>query len=464
MDHVCAKFLFHPIGAPGRNNLKDLLENGDGQPMNIMQHPRAPRKIAVIGAGISGMSAAYRLSQSHDVTLIEAERRLGGHARTRLAGRNGDQPVDTGFIVFNYATYPHLTALFDELDVPVTPSDMSFGASFRGGALEYALANADKLFAQRKNLLNPKFLRMCRDILRFNARAGATVAGRNLTIREMLAELRTGSYFRDHYLLPFSGAIWSTPTEKVLDFPAHALVQFFQNHGLMDTKGQHQWYTVDGGSVQYVSRLGSAMTQAGVKIRLGCPVAGIRRRPHGVEVRMKGSEWEPFDEVILATHSDISLGMLADATEDERDVLSAVRYQPNDMILHSDASLMPRKRKVWSSWCYAEGKTKSSDRIDLSYWMNSLQPWLKTEDLFVTLNSTRPIREDLIWDQATFHHPVFDTAALHAQEKARQINGLNRTWLCGAWMRNGFHEDGIASAMDVVTAIEAREMLPVAAA
>ena len=431
--------------------------------MTTMNQAYRPRKIAVIGAGISGMSAAYRLSHNHDVTLIEAERRLGGHARTRIAGRNRDQSVDTGFIVFNYATYPYLTGLFDELDVPVIESDMSFGASFRGGALEYALANADKLFAQRRNLLNPKFLRMCRDILRFNNRAADTVEGRSLTIGEMLEELRTGSYFRDHYLLPFSGAIWSTPTEKVLDFPAHALVSFFKNHGLMDPKAQHQWYTVDGGSIQYVSRLANAMTERGVKIRLGTPATGVRRGPMGVEVRVKGGTWERFDEVVLATHSDISLSMLADATPDERAVLSAVKYQPNDMILHSDASLMPRARKVWSSWCYAEGKEKSSERIDLTYWMNSLQPWLTGEDLFVTLNSTRPVREDLIWDQATFHHPVFDHAALQAQAKATEINGRNSTWLCGAWMRNGFHEDGIASAMDVVSGIEARTALPVAA-
>ncbi|MBM1220470.1 FAD-dependent oxidoreductase [Ponticoccus sp. SC2-23] len=431
--------------------------------MNMISRAVAPKKIAVIGAGIAGMSAAYKLSETHEVTLIESERRLGGHARTKMGGPHADQPVDTGFIVFNYVNYPHLTALFSDLDVPVVKSNMSFGASFAGGKLEYALANFDKLFAQRRNLANPKFLRMCRDILRFNARAADHASDPTLTIGELIERLRLGSYFRDHYLLPFSGAIWSTPTQKILDFPAYALVSFFQNHGLMDSKGQHQWFTVDGGSVQYVSRLGLAMTQKGVKIRLGCAVNGVRRTGDGVEIRAEGDEWERFDEVVFATHSDISLKLLSDPSEHEAQALGAIRFQPNDMVLHSDPSVMPKARKVWSSWCYAEGAQKSEDRIDLSYWMNSLQPWLKGDDLIVTLNSTRPIREDLIWDQATFQHPVFDAAALQAQRQVASLNGTNRTWFCGAWMKNGFHEDGIASAVDVVAGIGGQPALAVAA-
>jgi predicted NAD/FAD-binding protein len=422
------------------------------------------KRIAVIGAGISGMSAAYRLAADHEVTLYEAEGRIGGHARTRQAGPRGDQVVDTGFIVFNYATYPHLTALFDELDVPVTPSNMSWGASFRGGALEYGLADLGTVFAQRRNLASPRFLRMLRDILRFNARAlDASAADHDLTIGGLIERLGLSDGFRDHYLLPFSGAIWSTPTEKIMDFPAAAMVRFFRNHGLLNYSGQHSWYTVQGGSVAYVSRLQAAMRRAGVAIRLNAPIAGVRRGPRGVEVRAHGADWDLHDEVVFATHSDDTLAMLSDPTPDESRLLGAIRYQPNQVVLHSDPALMPRRHKVWSSWTYAEGARKSTDCIDLSYWMNSLQPWLTDIDLFVTLNATRPIRQELIWDEVTMRHPVFDRAAFAAQEEVALLNGENRTWFCGAWMRNGFHEDGIASAMAVVEAIRARVDLRVAA-
>jgi len=421
------------------------------------------KRIAVIGAGISGMSAAYRLAADHEVTLYESEGRIGGHARTRQAGPRSDQTVDTGFIVFNHATYPHLTALFAELGVPVTPSKMSWGASFRDGALEYGLADLDTIFAQRRNMLSPRFLRMIRDILRFNARAIEVSSDPDLAIGGLIERLGLSDDFRDHYLLPFSGAIWSTPTDKILDFPAAALVRFFRNHGLLHHTGQHPWFTVQGGSVAYVSRLQSAMRRAGVTIRLNAPIAGVRRGPRGVEVRARGTDWDLHDEVVFATHSDDTLAMLADATRAEAHLLGAIRYQPNHVVLHSDPSLMPRRRKIWSSWTYAEGPRKSSDAIDLSYWMNSLQPWLTEIDLFITLNATRPIRQELIWDEVTMRHPVFDRAAFAAQEEIALLNGENRTWFCGAWMRNGFHEDGIASAMAVVEAIRARADLRVAA-
>lgn len=421
------------------------------------------KRVAIVGAGISGMAAALRLAHDHDVTLYEAEGRIGGHARTRMAGPQGDQPVDTGFIVFNYATYPHLTALFAELDVPVTPSTMSFGASFRGGALEYGLADLGTLFAQRSNLVNPRFLRMIRDILRFNARAAEVATDPDMTIGTLIETLGLSDGFRDLYLLPFSGAIWSTPTEKILDFPAAAMVRFFRNHGLLHHSGQHQWWTVQGGSVAYVSRLEAAMRRAGVTIRLNAPVAAVRRTARGVELRAFGAEWDRHDEVVFATHSDDTLKMIIDPTPDEARLLGAIPYQPNRITLHSDPSLMPRRRKVWSSWTYAEGAQKSTDCIDLTYWMNSLQPWLNRDEMFITLNTTRPIREDLIWDEVTMRHPVYDRAALAAQEEIKLINGENRTWFCGAWMRNGFHEDGIASAMAIVDAIRVGADLRVAA-
>jgi predicted NAD/FAD-binding protein len=423
----------------------------------------APRKVAVIGAGVSGMGAAHLLAKDHRVVLYEAEKRLGGHARTRMAGPHGDTPVDTGFIVFNYANYPHLTALFKHLDVPVTKSNMSFGASFDGGRLEYALTSLNALFAQRRNAANPRFLRMVRDIFRFNALGLAASKQEGLTVGGLLEKLRLSRYFADHYLLPFSGAIWSTPKERILDFPAFAMLQFFDNHALLGATGQHQWYTVKGGSQEYVRRLAADMDARGVDIRLGAPIAAVRRMPFGVQVRAHGAEWETFDEVIFATHSDDTLAMLADPTHAENATLGAIRYQPNRVVLHSDTAIMPKRRSVWSSWIYSEDTGKTSDQIDLTYWMNSLQPWLSAADYMVTLNTTRTIREDLIWDEVTLRHPVFDTAALAAQRQAQAMNGSNRTWFCGAWMRNGFHEDGLSSAYDVANSLNAVERLQLAA-
>ena len=418
----------------------------------------APRNIAVIGAGISGMGAAHMLAKSHRVTLFEAEDRLGGHARTRMAGPAGDQAVDTGFIVFNYANYPHLAALFDELDVPVIPSNMSFGASIDGGRFEYGLASLQALFAQKRNAANPRFLRMVRDIFHFNAKALAASKEDGLTVAGLLDKLGTGPWFRDYYLLPLSGAIWSTPVEKIMDFPAHAMVQFFENHALLHHTGQHQWFTVQGGSHEYLSRLGASMENRGVRLRLGAPIDAIERSPIAVSIKPKGGEWEQFDEVVFATHSDDTLRLLADPSAQERHVLGAVKYQPNKIVLHSDETIMPKRKPVWSSWVYAEDADKQTDQIDLTYWMNSLQPWLKRDNFFVTLNTTRPIREDLIWDEVTLRHPVYDLAALDAQRAAAAMNGANRTWFCGAWMKNGFHEDGLSSAVDVVTAMNVAEL------
>lgn len=425
--------------------------------------PPAPRRrIAVIGGGISGMAAAHLLADSAEVVLFEAAARLGGHARTVLAGRNGDQPVDTGFIVFNKANYPHLTQLFDRLEVPYTESSMTFGASFGGGACEYALTSLDTLFAQKWRAGDPRFLRMIRDILHFNANAEAALRHPGMTIREFLRELGTGAWFRDRYLLPFSGAIWSTPCEGVMDFPAHALITFFRNHHLMSVEGQHQWYTVRGGSVEYVRRLQALLEAQGVILRLGCAVDAVRRAP-GPQVKTMGADWEDFDEVVFATHSDDSLRLLADPSPEERAALGAVGYQPNEAVLHCDAGQMPKRRKVWSSWVYVEPEGPKPDRIALSYWMNSLQPIPAEDPMFVTLNATRPIREELIYDSVTFRHPVYDLAALKAQETIRAMNGTRATWFCGAWMRNGFHEDGFASAVDVAEAMATRDGARIAA-
>ena len=424
----------------------------------------APSKIAVIGAGITGMGAAHLLAKDHRVVLFEAEGRLGGHARTKMAGPNRDQAVDTGFIVFNYANYPNLTALFNELNVPVVESTMSFGTSFNGGQMEYGLDSVDALFATRRNIANPKFLRMVRDILHFNKHGlAAGMADEALTVGGLLRKLGLSQYFADHYLLPFSGAIWSTPKEKIMDFPAHALLRFFDNHALLGVNGQHQWFTVQGGSQEYVRRLGDDMYQRGVDVRLGAGIDAVRRTTTGVEVKTTGAEWEAFDEVIFATHSDDTLAMLSDATAAETATLGAIKYQANSVVLHSDTSIMPKRRQVWSSWIYTEDAGKNTDQIDLTYWMNSLQPWLKGDDMMVTLNTTRQIDEKLIWDEVTLRHPVYDLAALEAQKQAAAMNGSNRTWICGAWMKNGFHEDGLSSAYDVVHALNAMERLSEAA-
>ena len=413
----------------------------------------ALRRIAVIGGGISGMAAAHLLANDHAVVLFEQEGRLGGHARTVMAGKRGDQPVDTGFIVYNKANYPHLVRLFEDLAVPVTESSMTFGASIAGGKLEYGLRSPDALFAQRRRIADPRFLGMLRDILRFNARAEQVAQNPNLTVGEFLRELRTGAWFRDYYILPLSGAIWSTPAQGILDFPAQALIRFMKNHALLSISGQHQWYTVKGGSIEYVRRLQSALTHAGVDLRLGASVAGVQRSPNGAMVRCEGSEWEPFDEVIFATHSDDALRLLADPSANEARLLGAVKYQPNEAVLHADTSLMPKHKSVWSSWVYTEPAGPKPKRIDLTYWMNSLQPIPQDDPLFVTLNSNRQIDERLIHDVVTFRHPVYDLAALAAQSGIRAMNGTNNTWFCGAWMKNGFHEDGFASAVDVVDAL-----------
>jgi uncharacterized protein len=421
-------------------------------PFENLRQP--PRRIAVIGAGISGLSAAMALSAANAVTLYEAETRLGGHARTVIAGRNGTQPVDTGFIVFNHVNYPHLTRLFDQLGVETAPSVMSFGASTMGGRLEYALASLDKIFAQRRRIADPRYLRMIADILRFNSKAEETVRP-GMTIADLLDTLRCGPWFRDHYITPFSGAIWSTPTRGILDFPAYALVNFFRNHALLTRRG-HQWHTVRGGSVQYVSRLAALLGRQGAEVRTGTPVQSVRRQAGGVIIHAAGSVPEVYDDVVLATHSDISLRILTDATPAERAALSAVRYQPNEAVLHADPALMPKNRKVWSSWNYVEPARARPDRISLTYWMNELQPIPKDDPLFVTLNAATTIREELIHDTVTFHHPVFDLAALQAQRDIAALNGNQNTWFCGAWMRNGFHEDGIATAMEAATALMAR--------
>ncbi|KGJ05833.1 Predicted NAD/FAD-binding protein [Paracoccus halophilus] len=414
----------------------------------------APQRIAIVGGGIAGLASAWLLSRAHRVTLFEAEPRLGGHARTVIAGRHRDRPVDTGFIVFNHVNYPHLTAMFRDLDVPVVKSDMSFGVSLDGGRVEYALRSANALFGQRRNILDPRFHGMIRDILRFNAGAEAAIeAAPQLTIAQMIAGMRLGARFRDHYLFPFCGAIWSTPDRDIGAFPARALVRFMRNHGLLSRCGQYPWWTVEGGSVTYVGRLQAALLRAGVDLRPGSPVLSVRRNEGRVSLRCRGGLAETFDQIVLATHADQALALLADPDPDETAGLSAIRFQPNRAVLHADPSVMPRLRRCWSSWV-ARGAAPGHG-VAVSYWMNRLQAIPEDDPLFVTLNPQGGIDERLIHDETTFRHPVFDHAALAAQERIRRLDGRHNTWFAGAWLRNGFHEDGFASAMRI-----ARRLLP----
>ncbi|KIT15315.1 hypothetical protein jaqu_29300 [Jannaschia aquimarina] len=408
------------------------------------------------------MAAALELARDHAVTLIESETRLGGHARTVIAGKNGDQPVDTGFIVFNKVNYPHLVALFDRLDVPIADSDMTFAASLRGGRLEYSTRTVDTLFAQRRNLLHPRFMGMVRDIMRFNANAAEARKDGSMSLREFLDSLGLGHAFREWYLGPISGAIWSTPRSEIMDFPAEAMIRFFDNHNLLHHSGQHAWFTVKGGSIEYVRRLEAELRRLGVEIRTGAPVQAVTRAHGGAQVKLDGAEWDSFDEVILATHADVSLRLLADADPEEQAILSRIRTQPNEAVLHSDPAQMPRNRKCWACWNYVEGDTPP-ERIGLTYWMNELQPIPKDDPLFVTLNPQTPIREDLIHDVTTFRHPLYDLPMLSAVEELKARNGTRGTWYCGAWMRNGFHEDGYASAVAVARAMARRDAVDAAA-
>lgn len=417
------------------------------------QFQGARKKIAIIGGGISGLSAAYYLTPHHDVTLFEAAPRLGGHARTVMAGKNGDQPVDTGFIVFNYVTYPYLTRLFRDLDVPVMKSEMSFAASINDGWLEYGLNNMGAITAQKSNLLRPQFYRMIADIIRFGKRAEAAATDDDKTIGELVDELGLGDWFRNNYLMPMCGAIWSTPVEDVDRFPAKSLVRFFRNHALLAGSGEHQWWTVKGGSIEYVRRLEAALLARGCSIRANTAIRHVQRGALDVRVMADQGVSATFDEVIMACHSDQALQILGeDATQAEVDALGRIRFQTNTAVLHCDANQMPRRRSCWSSWAY---RSQDGD-IGLTYWMNRLQNIPESDPLFVTLNPSTEIPRDTIYDEVQFAHPVFDKNALRAQRDIRQMQGRNRTWFAGAWNRHGFHEDGIASAMRIVRALNER--------
>jgi predicted NAD/FAD-binding protein len=396
-------------------------------------------RVAIIGTGISGLGTAYLLHPHHDITVYEKAPRIGGHTRTVTVDYDGvSMPVDTGFIVFNPKNYPHLSALFRHLDVPTHKSDMSFAATIRGGWLEWGAQDTNTVFGQRRNLLRPRFLHLIGDVLRFNREAQA-VAERHpgFSLDELLSHLRLGEWFRSYYLLPMAGAIWS--------FPALSLIRFFVNHHLMSASGQPQWYTVTGGSQEYARRLTAPFAD---RIRVNCGAVSVTRGEKGVTVRDAKGGCEIYDDVVMASHGDETLALLDDASPEERAALSCFRYQKNKAVLHRDESFMPRRRRCWASWVY-ESDGGYHPKITVTYWMNRLQGLDPARPLFVSLNPKREIDPRLVFDEAEFDHPMFDAAAIAAQPKVAALQGQRRTWFAGAHLGNGFHEDGLASAVAV---------------
>jgi predicted NAD/FAD-binding protein len=409
----------------------------------------APLNIAIVGTGISGMAAAWLLSRCHRVTVFEKEGRLGGHSNTvevQLGGRN--QPVDTGFIVYNDVNYPNLTALFDHLEVPTRPSDMSFAVSVDRGALEYSGADLFGLFGQRRNLFRPRFWTMIGDILQFYRDAPRDLSlGRleGLTLGDYVTAAGYSREFIEDHLLPMAAAIWSSPLAGMRDHSAASIVRFFENHGLLRIEGRPQWRTVAGGSREYVRRLTAGFAD---RVRLRCAARSILRRDRGVLVEDELGALSYFDHVVIATHADEALALLENPSPLERVLLGAIKYQANPAVLHQDSSLMPRRRRVWSSWNYLRNGAEDASRsVYVTYWMNRLQGIDPAHPLFVTLNPPRePAR---MLGRFNYYHPLIDAAATRAQRGLWDLQGRRNTWFCGAYFGAGFHEDGLQAGLAV---------------
>ncbi|MFT8776623.1 MAG: FAD-dependent oxidoreductase [Gluconacetobacter liquefaciens] len=399
------------------------------------------QRIAVVGAGITGLSCAWLLGQRHEVTLFEAEPRLGGHSRSLEVG---GVAVDTGFIVYNQPAYPNLTALFAHLGVETDATEMSFSVSLRGGGLEYAGSGLRGVFAQPSNMLRPRFWSMLADIARFYRRAPLDVE--NLAETSLDAYLRTGGYgsaFLQDHLYPMIASIWSCSPGQAGELPAAAFIRFCENHGLLKLAGRPLWRTVRGGSRAYVARLRTAFSG---QVRKGEAVRAIRRDSAGVEVTSDAGQWR-FDQVVLACHADQAFALLADPSQSERDIIGAFRTTPNEVVLHGDPAVMPRRCAAWAAWNY----TGVGNEAAVTYWMNRLQHLPTAPDWFVTLNPGRAL-DDVVsrWHVA---HPVFDGAALRAQSRLWSVQGTCRTWFCGAWWGAGFHEDGLQAGLAVAEAL-----------
>jgi predicted NAD/FAD-binding protein len=403
-------------------------------------------RIAVIGSGISGMVTAYHLCREHDVTVYEAGDHIGGHTHTVDVERNGrSQAVDTGFIVYNDWTYPNFVNLIDELQVPWQPSRMSFSVRCEKTALEYNGTSINSLFAQRRNVLRPSFLRMVADILRFNRSAPALLADASdgVTLGDYLSRGSYSHYFVDHYIVPMGAAIWSSRPADMLRFPARFFVEFFANHGFLSVNDRPTWRVIRGGSREYVKRLTAPF--AG-RIHVGTPVASLQRQPHKVCLRLRNGSVLEFDHVFIACHSDQALALLSDPSREEREILGAIGYQANEAVLHSDTRFMPRRPLAWAAWNY-HLPAKCQDRVTVTYNMNILQSLDGPEQHLLTLNRGSDIDPAKIFGRYVYHHPVYTLEAVAAQKRRHEINGTRRTYYCGAYWSYGFHEDGVKSAL-----------------
>jgi predicted NAD/FAD-binding protein len=402
-------------------------------------------KIAIIGAGIAGNIVARGLYRQHDISVFEAGDHVGGHSHTHQVEIGGRSlSVDTGFIVYNDQTYPRFSALLAELGVPSRATAMSFSVRNEITGLEYASTSLNTLFAQRVNLLRPRFHRMCAEILRFNRHATAlhdAQSHHDLTLGDYVREHRYSEQFVHDYLVPMASAIWSAAPADIGAMPAHFLIGFFRNHGMLSVNDRPQWRTVCGGSAQYVARLVAPFR---ARIHLRSAVLGVRRAGGGVLLRLAGGE-QRFDRVFLACHSDQALALLEDASDAERAVLGAIPYQDNEVVLHTDASLLPRQRRAWAAWNYHVTPAQAA-RVCVTYNMNILQALEATETVCVTLNRSEAIDPQRVLRRISYQHPLFTRAAVAAQAHLPQINGSNRAYFCGAYGRYGFHEDGVISA------------------
>ena len=414
-------------------------------------------KIAIIGSGISGLTASYLLNQQHDITLFESDSRLGGHTATidfQLQGR--DYRVDTGFIVFNDWTYPNFIKLMNQIGVSSKPTRMSFSVADLKTGLEYGGAGLNTLFAQRKNLFNFAHLGMIKDILRFNKEAIADLETGELdpamTLGEYLDLNNYSQQFIDFYLIPMGAAIWSSTLSGMREFPLLFFVRFFKNHGLLSVKNRPQWHVIENGSNSYIEPLSAGFKN---NIRLNTKITQVKRSGDAATLIFSDGEQEHFDQVVFACHSDQALKLLADPSQDETRVLGSIPYRENEVVLHTDAKLLPKSQLAWSAWNYQLGHSKQALPV-LSYNMNILQGIESEHTFVVTLNATEQIDPSKIIGTYHYAHPVFTLGTIEAQEKWELINGVNRTWFCGAYWANGFHEDGCASGVRVATALGAK--------
>lgn len=407
-------------------------------------------KIAVLGAGISGLGSAYLLSKKHEVDLYEKEHRLGGHARTTMVEEEGKSfGVDTGFLVFNHETYPLLTKLFETLDVQIEKSDMSFGFWDETSNTAYNAQTLSGLFFQKKNLFSLKHWIMIKDIIRFNKNANHDIDNNSPKLEQSLGEYLSSysEVFKTRYLIPMGASIWSTPSHKMNDFPAKTFVQFFKNHGLLGVSTQHQWLTVSGGSKNYVQKVAENISG---EIFLNANIKHIERDEQGVHIINEDGSQKSYDKIVIATHAPEALKLLAKATQEEQEILSAFAYKENEALLHNDATALYPDNNIYAAWNYKTGGKESA--VTLSYWLNRLQNLNSPKAYFVSLNETLELKK--VIERITYEHPQFDAQAIKMQTRRSEISGQNHTYYAGAYWRYGFHEDGLWSANEIAKTFE----------